>query len=233
MSLPFWEHLDELRSRLLRVIVALVVTTGIAFFFADWLLAWLMKPSPTEGVSLIALQPATVFIQSLRISLLGGVVFALPYILSQVYAFITPGLTDKEKKVFLFSLYIGTVLFLLGLLFAYYFVVPTALNFFWEYSHRFGVKPSWTIDYYIQFVLMFLASFGICFELPFVMVLLIHFRLISAEQVAAKRPHIIVGLAIIAGIMTPPDVVSQLLLLVPLWLLFEIALFISKRSFIK
>lgn len=229
MQLSFWDHLGEFRSRLLKIVLAVAIATGIAFGIADWLLAWLLKPSPLVGKSLTALQPAAVFIQSLRLSLIGGVVLSLPVIFYQIWAFIAPGLSKREAKAFILSLYAGTGLFALGGLFAYFYVIPAALGFFWSYSERLAVIPAWTIDHYINFVLMFLVSFGLAFELPLVVILLVWLKIISPQTLVAKRPYIIVGLAILAAILTPPDVVSQILLLVPLWLLFEISLFVAKK----
>lgn len=229
MQLSFWGHLDELRARLIKIVIAVAVTTALSFLLADHFLAWLLLPSPLAGEGLTSLQPTSVFIQSLRLSLIAGIVLALPILLYQIWSFIKPGLVQKEAKAFLWSLYAGTILFALGVLFAYFFVIPTALNFFWNYSKNLGVIPAWTIEHYISFVLMFLLAFGLAFELPVVLLLLVKLGIVSAEFLETKRPYVIVFLAILAAVLTPPDVVSQILLLVPLWLLFEIALFLSKR----
>lgn len=228
MEMAIWEHLDELRGRLIKVLIFVALLTIGSFLGADWMLAWLLKPAPFQNQSLTSLQPAGVFVQSLRLALLAGVILALPILLHQVWRFISPGLQRKEQRVLLISLYAGTLLFGVGVLFAYYYVVPNALDFFWKYSQHLGVTPNWTIDYYLNFVLMFLISFGIAFELPLVLLLLIRFGVLTSEWLAAKRPHVIVLIAILAAALTPPDVVSQLMLGVPLWLLFEISLFLSK-----
>lgn len=229
MPISFWDHLDELRARLLKIVIAVGVTTSLSFLLADHFLAWLLLPSPLAGKGLTSLQPTSVFIQSLRLSLLAGVILALPILLYQIWAFIKPGLSRKEARAFLWSLYAGTLLFALGVLFAYFFVVPAALSFFWKYSENLGVIPAWTIEHYVGFVLMFLLAFGLAFELPVVLVLLVKLKILSHQFLETKRPYIIVFLAILAAVLTPPDVVSQLMLLFPLWLLFEISLFVSKR----
>lgn len=229
MAMSFWNHLDELRRRLLKVVLMLGITTTFAFFAADWILAWLIQPAPLASHPLTALQPTAVFVQSLRLSLMGGVILALPIILYQIWAFVSPGLSPKEAKAFVLSLYAGTLLFVLGILFAYCYVIPAALKFFWQYSEHLQVVPSWTIDHYISFVLMFLLAFGLAFELPLVLLLLVWLKIISPATLTAKRPYIIVGLAIVAAILTPPDVVSQISLLIPLWFLFEASLFIAKH----
>lgn len=227
--MSFWDHLGELRSRLIKAMVAVGITTTVSFFGADWILKCLVQTAPMKNLSLIALQPAAVFMESLRLSIIGGVVLALPILLHQLWSFIRPGLAPKETKAFLAAFYFGTLLFIGGSLFAYFFVIPTALHFFWDYSAHLGIQSAWTIDHYLNFVLMFLLSFGLAFELPLIFVVLVWLKIISADSLASKRPTIIVGLAIAAGILTPPDVVSQLLLLIPLWLLFEVSLLISNR----
>lgn len=229
MPMSIWDHLGELRQRLVKSLIAVGITTTLSFLAADGLLAFLLKPAPLKDQALTALQPAAVFTASLRISLIGGVVLSLPIILYQIWAFVVPGLSKREAKIFLTSLYAGSLLFVLGALFAYFYVVPTALNFFWKYSENLGVRPAWTIDHYINFVLMFLLSFGLAFELPIILILLVWLKIVKAKSLAEKRPYIIVFLAIVAAILTPPDVVSQILLLIPLWFLFEISLFISRR----
>ena len=227
--MSFWDHLEEFRSRLIKIVIVVGVMTLLSFWTADWMLAWLLKLAPAQNQSLVSLQPASVFVQSMRLSLISGVVLAFPILLYQLWAFISPGLSQKEVKVFIIALYGGTCLFILGLLFAYFFVIPTALSFFWDYSKSLGIQPTWTIDHYINFVLMFLLSFGLAFELPIILILLVRLKIISAKSLSEKRPYIIVVLAIVAAILTPPDVVSQVMLLIPLWLLYEISVFISKR----
>lgn len=227
MQMPVWDHLDELRSRLIKVVAVVGVTTLLSFWGADWMLAWLLRPYPNATETLTSLQPAGVFIQSMRLALICGLVLSLPILFYQVWAFVSPGLSDEERKVFIVSFYAGTLLFAVGAAFAYYLVIPKALGFFWEYSRHFGIRPSWTIESYLNFVLMFLLSFGVAFELPLVMILLIRFKIVSLETISEKRPYIIVALAIIAAILTPPDVVSLIMLLVPLWLLFEGSLLIA------
>ncbi|MBI4125075.1 MAG: twin-arginine translocase subunit TatC [Deltaproteobacteria bacterium] len=229
MPFSFWDHLDELRNRLLKAVLAVAGTTFFSFFFANHLLGWLVKPSPLGPDGLTALKPAAVFVESLRLSLVAGLLLALPVVLYQAWAFIRPGLSAKEGRAFVLSFYAGALLFIAGSLFAYYLVIPATLNFFWMYGEHLGVQQAWTIDHYISFVLMFLLSFGLAFELPVILVLLVWLNIVRTEQLRAKRPYIIVGLAILAALLTPPDAVSQVLLILPLWLLFEISLFVSKR----
>ena len=226
--MPFWDHLDELRSRLIKVVAAVGLATLLSFWGADWMLAWLLNPYPNAAQTLTSLQPAGVFIQSMRLALLCGILLSLPILLYQLWSFVSPGLSAAERKVVVLSLYAGTLLFAAGAAFAYYLVIPKALGFFWDYSRHLGIQPSWTVENYLNFVLMFLLSFGIAFELPLVMVLLVHFKILSLDTISEERPYIIVALSIIAAILTPPDVVSLIMLFIPLWLLFEISIRFAK-----
>lgn len=226
--MPILEHLEEVRHRLLKVVSVVFGITFLSFWGADWILEWLLKPAPLMSQTLSSLQPAGVFTQSLRLSLMSGVILALPLVLFQLWSFVSPGLKFRERKVFLISLYAGTGLFFAGVLFSYYWVVPKTLLFFWDYSERLGVKPAWSIDYYLSFILMFLISFGIAFELPLVILLLIRFGIVKRDWLVSKRPHAIVAIAILAAVLTPPDVISLLILGIPLWILFEISLWVSK-----
>lgn len=228
MQMVIWEHLEELRNRLIKVLLAVGIMTVLTFWGADWMLTWLLKPAPLTETTLSSLQPAGVFIQSLRLALISGLILALPLVLLQIWGFVAPGLNASEKKVLLLSLYVGTILFIGGVLFAYYLVVPKALQFFWNFSLDLQIAPAWTLDAYLNFVLMFLLSFGIAFELPLVLLLLIHFGIVDRAWLVSKRPHAIVIIAIAAAALTPPDVISQLMLGFPLWVLFEITLVISK-----
>lgn len=225
----FWDHLDELRSRLVKGLIGLVVGFAIAFWFADRILLWLIRPSPLVGQSLSALEPGAVFVQSLQIGLWGGVILTLPFLFYQLWAFLRPGLKLKEAKALIVALSAGSLLFCVGALFAYYLVIPQALAFFLQYQQRFGIAAAWTLEHYLNFVCSLLIGFGIAFELPFIMVVLVWLGLLRAQAIAAKRPYIIIAIAVIAAALTPPDVISQLMLMIPLLVLFEISIVISKR----
>lgn len=228
MEISVLEHLGELRGRLLKILgVVLLLTIG-AFAGAEWLLEMLLKPFPMGTLSLASLKPAGVLTQTLRLSLICGLVLSLPVLLYQIWRFVSPGLQPKEQRVLLGSLSAGTLFFITGVLFAYIFAIPPALEFFWNYSETFGIIPWWTLDDYLGFVLMFLFAFGFSFEFPLVLLLLVRFGVVSPAMIAAKRSYIIVGIAVAAALLTPPDVVSQLMLGIPLWILFEISLAAAK-----
>ena len=235
--LSVWDHLDDLRRVLFRCVVALGVTSTLTFVFSDWLLRWLMRPYE-RGLAdallkggapvLQTLYPSETFMLSFKIALVAGIVLALPVLLHQLWSFVAPGLKNQEKKALLPALFAGTGLFVVGALFAFYLVVPMALHFFWEYGTRMGVQTSWTVSHYIGFVLMFLLAFGAAFELPLVVVLLTVFGILEPATIAARRPYVIVGIFVVAAILTPPDVVSQISLALPMWVLFEGSLAVSQ-----
>lgn len=227
-QMPFWDHLDELRSRLIKVVLVVSIGAFAAFWFADLVLFWLLKPAPMSQTFLTSLKPAGVFVQSMHLSALVGFIFAFPFLCYQVWRFASPALAAKEKQLLILAFSWGAFLFCVGVLFAYFLVIPKALSFFWNYTKDMGVQPAWTLEEYLDFVLMFLLSFGIAFELPLLIVLLVRFQILTSAWLSQKRPHIIVVIAIVAAILTPPDVMSQLMLGIPLWILFELSLVISR-----
>lgn len=237
MRTSLWDHLEELRKVLFQSILALAITTTLSFFVSDFILRWLISPyrraaswmhladaSPT----LMTLYPSEAFMMSFRIALIGGVILALPVLLAQIWGFVSPALKPQEKGAILPALYAGTGLFLVGAVFAFYIVVPTALQFFWEYGKNMGVQTAWTLSHYLSFVLLFLLAFGLVFELPLVIILLVLFDVITPKSLAEKRPYIVVAIFIVAAVLTPPDVMSQLMLAGPMWLLFEGSLLVSR-----
>jgi len=227
-------HLGELRKVLIRCILSLSIVSVVSFLFADFLLKVLLLPYQSLASlgatppPLLTLQPAEGFLLSMKLALLAGVILSFPLLAYQVWHFISEGLYPREKRLFVPALYVGTGLFIIGALFAFYLVVPQALRFFWNYNLSLGVTPSWTITYYLNFVLMFLLAFGVAFEMPMVVVLVNQLGLITKDSLSAKRPYVIVAIFLVAGFLTPPDVLSQLALAFPMWGLFEVSLWFTK-----
>ncbi len=231
---PVWNHLDDLRKVLIRSVIALFVTSSLSFLFADFLLAFLLHPYQrlladhhTSG-GLMTLEPTEAFMMSMRLALISGAVLALPLLVRFIWQFVAAGLYPKERKIILPILYTGTVLFIVGSLFAFYFVVPTALDFFWGYNLHLGLTPAWTISHYLGFVLTFLLAFGLAFELPMLVVGATRLGFVSTAALSASRPYVIVGIFIVGAILTPPNVLSQLALSLPMWGLFELSLLVSR-----
>lgn len=225
---PLLEHLVELRGRLLRAICAFLVAFAICFYFADDIFAFLVRPLtqafPAGEGKLIYTKLYEAFFVEVKIAVFAAFFISFPVIANQIWAFIAPGLYANEKKAFLPFLIATPVLFTMGAALAYYVVMPTAFHFFLGFQGNAGglkleALPG-TGDY-LALVMQFILAFGISFLLPVLLMLLNRAGIISRQQAVGARRYAIVAIFIIAAIATPPDVISQLLLAVPLILLFE------------
>jgi sec-independent protein translocase protein TatC len=226
----FISHLVELRNRLMRAIIAVVVILLCLVPFAKEiygvLAAPLLKALPA-GATMIATDVTGTFLVPLKVTLMAAFLVALPYVLWQLWAFVAPGLYHHEKRLAVPVLTSSFVLFLVGMAFAYFVVFPLAFGFFASYTPA-GVQMMTDIDKYVSFVLTMFIAFGITFEVPVVVVVLVRMRVVTLEKLAAIRPYVIVGAFVVGAVFTPPDVVSQLLLAVPLWLLYEIGMLLAR-----
>jgi sec-independent protein translocase protein TatC len=230
---PLLDHLIELRTRLLRCVFVLAIAFIVCFYFADDIFGFLVGPlteafPPGQG-KLIYTKLYEAFFVELKVALFAAFFVSFPVIANQLWAFVAPGLYAREKKAFLPFLFLTPVLFFLGAALAYYVVMPTAFKFFLNFEGQKGglqleALPG-TGDY-LSLVMQFILAFGISFLLPVLLLLLNQAGIVSRDQLVRARRYVIVGMAILAAIVTPPDVVSQLLLLVPLMLLFESALMV-------
>ena len=226
----FISHLVELRDRLLRAIIAVVVVLVALFPWAKEIYAILAKPLLAvlpAGATMIATDVTGTFLVPLKVTAMAAFVVALPYVLWQAWAFIAPGLYHHEKRLALPVIVSSVFFFLVGMAFAYFLVFPIAFGFFAGYAPA-GVQMMTDIDKYLSFVLTMFIAFGVTFETPVVVIVLVRLRVVSIEKLKAARPYIIVGAFVIGAIFTPPDVISQLMLAVPLWLLFELGLVLAR-----
>jgi sec-independent protein translocase protein TatC len=226
----FISHLIELRTRLLRAIVAVVVVLIALFPWAKEIYGFLAMPLLRvlpQGATMIATDVTGTFLVPLKVTLMAAFLFALPYVLWQAWAFVAPGLYQHEKRLVLPVLVSSFLFFLIGMSFAYFFVFPIAFGFFAGYTPA-GVQMMTDIDKYLSFVLTMFIAFGITFETPVVVIVLVRLKIVSLEKLRAARPYVIVGAFIVGAVFTPPDVISQLLLAVPLWLLFELGLLLAR-----
>jgi sec-independent protein translocase protein TatC len=226
----FISHLIELRSRLLRSIVAVVIVLLCLVPWAKQIYAVLAAPlmrALPPGATMIATDVTGTFLVPLKVTLMAAFLLALPYVLWQVWAFVAPGLYQHERKLALPVLASSFVCFVAGMAFAYFAVFPIAFGFFAGYAPA-GVTMMTDIDKYLSFVLTMFIAFGITFETPVVVIVLVRFRVVSLEKLRGIRPYVIVGATVIGAIFTPPDVVSQLLLAIPLWLLYELGLVLAR-----
>ena len=229
-EVPFMSHLVELRDRLLRaVLVVLVLFLGL-FSFSNDLYTLLAEPLlihlPT-GSSMIATEVASPFLTPFKLSMMSAIFIGMPFILYQLWAFIAPGLYKHEKSLAFPLLFSSIILFYLGMVFAYFVVFPLMFQFFTGISLE-GVTMMTDITKYLDFVLKMFFAFGMAFEVPIATILVISTGMTTANKLSEKRPYIIV-VAFIAGmLLTPPDVVSQMLLAIPMWILFELGLIFSR-----
>jgi len=226
----FISHLIELRSRLLRSIVAIVVILVCLFPWAKDIYAALAAPllkALPHGSTMIATDVTGTFLVPLKVTLMAAFLIALPYVLYQMWAFVAPGLYHHEKRLALPVIFSSVIFFALGMAFAYFIVFPIAFGFFAGYTPT-GVQMMTDIDKYLSFVLTMFVAFGITFEVPVVVVVLVRLGVVSLEKLRSIRGYVIVGAFIVGAIFTPPDVLSQVMLAVPLWLLYELGLLVAR-----
>ena len=226
----FLSHLVELRNRVLRMVLCVLVFFGALFPFRDTLYSWLAGPLLAhlpEDSSMIAIDVASPFLIPVKLVLMLAVFLSAPYILYQIWAFVAPGLYGHERRLVRPLLAASIMLFYVGMAFAYFVVFPLVFAFFTAVAPA-GVEVMTDIARYLGFVLLLFFAFGIAFQVPVATILLVMMGTTTPEAMARKRPYIIVGAFIIGMVLTPPDAISQTLLALPMWLLFEIGLWLSR-----
>ncbi|MCP5209433.1 MAG: twin-arginine translocase subunit TatC [Hahellaceae bacterium] len=227
---PLIEHLLELRNRLLKAVLSVLVIFCGLFYFANDFYLIISKPLRSlmpEGSTMIATEVASPFLTPFKLTLVLAVFLSIPYILYQVWSFIAPGLYRHEKKFAIPLLVSSIFLFYLGVLFAYFVVFPLIFGFFTTAGPE-GVAVMTDIGKYLDFVLKLFFAFGVAFEIPVATVLMIKAGMTTTTDLREKRPYIVVGCFIVGMLLTPPDIISQTLLAVPMWLLFETGLFFGR-----
>lgn len=225
----FVSHLVELRNRLMKALVAVIVVFLALMPFAGRIYDMLAQPMMAAlpaGSKMIATGVITPFLIPVKVTLLVAFLIALPIVLYQAWAFVAPGLYEHEKKLIAPLVISSSVLFLVGVAFCYYFVFGTVFKFVNEFAPQ-SVAVAPDIESYFSFVMTMFIAFGVTFEVPIVVVVLVRMGLVSVVKLKEFRPYMIVGAFVIAAIVTPPDVVSQLLLAIPLCLLYELGLLVA------
>lgn len=227
-SMGFLAHLIELRDRLLRIVLVLGVIFIILFPFAQDLYEWLAAPVLSQTTAgMIATGPiAPVFIPY-KVALLAAFLIALPYIFYQMWSFVAPGLYKHEKRLVVPLIVSSVTLFYAGIAFAYYLLLPMIFKVVQAMTPE-GVSAMPDISAYLDFVMMIFIAFGFGFEMPIATILIISTGMISAKELGKKRPYVVVGAFVIGMLLTPPDIISQIMLAIPMWLLFELGLFLSR-----
>lgn len=227
---PLVEHLIELRSRVLRIVLSVLVVFLSLFYFANDIYLFISEPLRSilpEGAQMIATEVASPFLAPFKLTLFTAFLVSVPYILYQIWSFIAPGLYEHEKKLAFPLLGSSIVLFYAGMTFAYYVVFPLLFAFFTKAAPE-GVTVMTDINAYLSFVLKLFFAFGLAFEIPVATVLLVLAGITSVEGLVAKRLYVILGCFVVGMLLTPPDVFSQTLLAIPMWLLFEVGILISR-----
>lgn len=218
------EHLADLRSCLIKSIVALLLGTAISVYF----LQNIMDVLTSSAQQLYYMRPAEAFMIYMKVALLSGLILASPLILYQLYAFVRPALTLRERRFTLICIPLALMLFILGMLFSYSFVFPRGLEFFLGFAQG-RVNPLISMESYLDFMLMLVVPFGFAFNVPVILTLLAYLHIISSKILMKYQRHVILVAFIIAGIITPtPDVITQTLLAVPMILLYEVSIVIIK-----
>ncbi len=227
-EMPFLDHLEELRWRLIRSFISILLLTIVAFAFSDLFLKYLILPAQKikAPINLQVLKVQAIFVIKLELAVIVGVVASIPYILYQIWGFLAPGLNQNEKKYIWPIILIAMVSFLVGASFAYFIIIPYALDFFLGLAPQ-NIANNIALDYYFGFMVRLILVFGIVFELPVLSMVLSMFGLITPKFLRKYRRHAIVVFFIAAAILTPPDPTTQILLAVPMVLLYEVTIWVS------
>ena len=228
---PLIEHLIELRTRILHALLFVMIIFLPLFYFANDIYTYISEPLRAflpEGTTMIATEVASPFLTPFKLTLVLSIFLAMPYLLHQLWGFIAPGLYSSEKRIAAPLLISSVFLFYAGIAFAFYIVFPLVFGFFTSVAPD-GVTVMTDINRYLDFVLKLFFAFGLAFEIPIATVLLIWSGFTSVEALKRNRPYVIVAAFVMGMLLTPPDVVSQILLALPVWLLFEVGLFFSLR----
>lgn len=222
-DLSFLGHLEELRSRILKSLLAVALTSVFSYAYADPLLKFLIKPVG----HLVFTSPAEAFLATINVTVWGGVILAFPFILYQFWSFVYEALTESERKYVRIFGPFSLILFLSGIVFGYFVMAPISLRFLLSFSSA-SLVPMIRASEYLSFVGSFVLAFGVVFELPLILIFLVKIGIASPEFLRQKRRYAIVVIFILSAILTPPDCVSQFLMAVPLLVLYELGILLAR-----
>jgi len=226
-KIPVTHHLIELKNRLVQVALVVSLFFGVCFYFIDFLLLWLEDPLPKQYADLTFITPTEPFFTAMKVSFMGSIFISMPWILYHIWGFIAPGLKVKEKKVTALFVAFGTLFFLFGGLFCYFLVVPLGLKFLLNYGTTWW-KMQVTIGFYFSFVVKMILAFAFAFQTPLIMVLLTKFGVINTIKMKLYRKWAFLGTFGLAAVLTPPDIITQVLLAFPLYGLYEFGMVVSR-----
>lgn len=226
----FISHLIELRNRLLRIVLGFVLVFICLFPFANTIYTYLAAPMLAKmpaGTHMIATAVTTPFFVPMKVAMMAAFLISLPHSLYQVWAFIAPGLYPNEKKLMLPTIILASLLFVIGMAFAYFAVFPVVFGFVVGSAPE-GVAVMTDISEYLDFVMTLFLAFGFAFEVPVAVVLSVSFGWVTIAQLKEVRGYVVVGAFVLGAIFTPPDIISQIMLAIPLWMLFELGLLVAR-----
>ncbi|OWZ83956.1 twin-arginine translocase subunit TatC [Natranaerobius trueperi] len=226
-NMTFFQHIGELRQRIIWTILTLLVTMALGFTVSEQILDFLMEPAEKLHYT----EPAEAFLTQLKIAIVAGIVIGSPVILYNIIAFILPALNKKEKRYLFISLPFALILFIVGVSFGYFIMLPIIYSFFIGFAREGTVKPIITLRSYVSFVLGLLIPFGLVFQLPMVSLILSQLDVINPNFLKINRKIVLFVIVLVAAFLTPPDVISQALMIVPLVLLFELSILVSSIVF--
>jgi sec-independent protein translocase protein TatC len=228
-TMSLGDHLEELRARLILAIVGLAIGTIICLFFGSRIIAFIQKPyndlRPKDP--LIVLAPADAFVGYMKICMIAGLILSSPWVFYQLWMFVAAGLYSHERRYVRLAVPFSVALFVAGALFFIFVVAPISLAFFLKFGEYINVEDDWTFQKYVSFVTMLMLVFGIGFQTPIAIFILSKTGLVSIRALRRSRKYVLLAIVIVAAMATPPDVISQITLAVPLYLLFELGILLS------
>ncbi|MEH7126386.1 twin-arginine translocase subunit TatC [Bacillus sp. JJ1773] len=226
------EHLTELRKRLISVLVVLIIAAGIGFSYSGVIIKYLQQQVPSY-IELNVFSPSTAMVLYMKVAFLFGFILTLPFLIYQIWKFVSPALHSIEKKLVLRYIPIAPLLMVVGLLFGYYWVFPLMLHFMSVFSAKLGVTEVYGINEYFQNMFNIVVPFGVLFELPLMVVILTHLRILNPYRLKKMRKFAYFGFCVISITITPPDFISDIMICVPLIALYEISYLLSKLVYRK
>ena len=228
-KMSFFDHLDELRHRMIISIIVTFVFAIISYIYSDIIIEFLIKPINDERVNLQVLKITSIFMTKIGVSIIVGIFFSFPFILYQALRFILPAFKNLTSKKIIYISILSLLLFIIGLFFGYKIVIPFSTLFFQNLAINMGfIELSYTLENYLVYFIWILIISSLIFQLPFILILIVKIGLVDIDFLKSNRRYVIVFFFILAALLTPPDPVSQLLIVLPLYLLFEFSLLLLK-----
>ena len=230
-EMPFWDHLEELRWRLIKSIIAILIGAGISYAYSDIIMYWLINPTESLSIdlNLQVLKITSMFTVKLSVALFGGMILGLPVILYQFWRFISPAFEDKYGVAVIFTVLFSSAFFLLGMSFAYFVIIPFSLAFFTSLTaETIDVAYNFTLEGYLMYILWLIFGCGLLFQLPVISIFFTKIGILTPAFLREYRKFAVVVFLILGAVLTPPDPVSQILIVVPLIILYEFSILISK-----